>query len=179
MARPKGSKNKHGYKMSDKAWNQRVLAPLKSGEHSKIFKEIIAKELDGKYGDEIAQLKLEFWKRTSSSPALALLDLASELYSFIQVERLQHPDKPISKNVVSATKSLVDIMKELSRISLVSADKKMEFLQGRDLDDLSFSVIPEEEVKKAEDAEFKEVSDGNDSGDAEVTSDKEGGESGE
>ena len=142
MSRHKGQKS--GYTMSVKAYNQRVLAGLKNGKHSKFFNKIVLREKnDPKYGEELAGLKLEFWKRTNNSPALALLDLASELYAFIEAERLRHVEKGegfLSKDVLTATKNLVDIMKELSRVSMVSADKKLEFLQGKNLDDLSFEV---------------------------------------
>ncbi len=154
MVRTKGSKNKHGYHLSAKAYNQRVLAPLKDGKHSAFFNKIVLREKnDPKYGEELAGLKLEFWKRTNNSPALALLDLASELYAFIEAERLRHVEKGdgfLSKDVITATKSLVDIMKELSRVSMVSADKKLEFLQGKNLDDLSFE-IDNSEGKKNDD----------------------------
>ena len=150
MGRPKGSRNKRGYKLSLEAWNQRVLAPLKKGSFSKVFNEIVEREVsDSKFGEELKRLKLEFWKRTANSPALVLLDVASELYSFIQLARLKSVEDGrgvLNKQLVSATKALVDVLKELSRISLVSADKKIEFLQGKSLDDLSFEVSSQRKV---------------------------------
>jgi len=145
MPRPKGVKNKKGYTMSPAAWNQRVLAPMKKGSYSKIFNTIIEKEAkDPQFGEDLKRFKLEFWKRTANSPALALLDIASELYAFIELERsksVSEGDGVLNKSVLQATRALVDIMKELSRVSMVSADKKAEFL--RDMDKLEFE-IPEQ-----------------------------------
>lgn len=149
MGRPVGSKNKNGYRMSLAAWNQRVLAGLKDGSHSRVFNEIVKREVDDPvWGEEFKRLKLEYWKRSASSPLLALNDAASELFAYIELWRLKHPDALLSKEVVQATKILADVLKELARASVVSADKRFEFLQGKDLDDLSFDLPDKEGVRE-------------------------------
>jgi len=144
MGRRKGVGNRNGYKLSLAALNERFLAPLKDGSHSVVFDRILNKELDDPVvGAQLRGLKLEFWKKTANTPMLVILDVASELYAFIELERLKHAGEAgwvgvLDPKILSATKILADLLKEASRVSEVSADKKVDFLIRKD--DLEFDV---------------------------------------
>ena len=144
MGRRKGCVNRDGYRLSVAALNERFLAPLKDGSHSVVFERILDRELaDPEFGRQLRGLKLEFWKKTANTPMLVILDVASELYAFIELERLKHAGESgwvgvLDPKILSATKILADLLKEASRVSEVSADKKVDFLIRKD--DLEFDV---------------------------------------
>ncbi len=125
MARPKGSKNKDGYTMSAKAYHQRVMAPMKHGENSALYQAIIErKDLSPEHKEILANEKIRIWKKFDT-PAVMLMDEYAQFKTMMNVKMLEGED-PTSKDMRECMKLLLDISKEINRLTHVSADKKME-----------------------------------------------------
>jgi len=126
MGRPKGAKNKNGYKMTPAALHQRTVAPLKHGETSKVMQEIINREeLSPEQKEVLAEEKLRLWKKMQT-PALMLMDEFVELKTLINAKLMNGNIDITDKSYQALAKLLLELTKETNRLTQVSADKKME-----------------------------------------------------
>jgi len=127
MGRPKGSKDKkqRGYTMSAEAWHHRVCAPLRSGNSSKIMDAVF--ENLGVPDDKrelLIERKMDIWKRFQT-PVLMLVEEYTNLKVAYEAKLLVGSD-PSSKELLNMTKVLLEISKEINRLTQVSANKKFE-----------------------------------------------------
>jgi len=127
MGRPKNAKNKNGYAMSALALQQRIAANLKEGGHSKTLKAILnnmgmseenQKEL------EIAQIQI--WKDMQTPVALLTKEYAF-FRSILDAKMMSGVD-PTDKDIMNCMKLLLDISKEVNRLSQLSAKDKVDVL---------------------------------------------------
>lgn len=127
MARPKGSTNKNGYKMTPAAYNQRVAAPMKHGERSAVMKSIVDNfGLSEEKKRVLEDQQIQLWK-DMSTPAMLLMKEYSFFRTMIDAKMLAGAD-PTDKDIISSMKLLLDISKEVNRLTQVSADKKVDVL---------------------------------------------------
>ena len=141
--RKKGSKNLDGYKMSPAAVEQRRQQMYKLNGKSFIIEQAITdSKLSKEQKDSIRLERLDMWKKLSS-PVLLLTDQYAEIKTLIDIKRLEDGEY-LGKDILSATKILLDISKEINRLTQVSADKKIDLISknfNAD-DDLTFDVEP-------------------------------------
>lgn len=111
--------------MTKDAWHQRVTAPLKTGEHSLVMKNIIQKQgLTEKEQEILVDEKISIWKKFNT-PALMLMDEYANYKTLVNAKLLAGDD-PTSKEIQGCLKLLLDIAKEINRLRTVSADKRFE-----------------------------------------------------
>ena len=111
--------------MSPQAYHQRCVAPLKDGKQSLIVQEIINKlDLPPEQQKLLSDEKMLIWKRFQT-PALMLMDEYANFKTLVNAKMLKGVD-PTGKDIRDCLKLLLDISKEINRLSTVSADKKFE-----------------------------------------------------
>jgi len=123
--RPLGSKNVNGYNLTPAAYDARINNPMKHGNDSKLFSEIIKRqELTGPEQEILIEEKINIWKRFNS-PVLMLMDEYSQYKTLINSKLLKGED-PTGRDIRESLKFLLDISKEVNRLTQVSADKKAD-----------------------------------------------------
>ena len=125
--RPKGAKNKKPYPMSAAAYNQRVMANInRHGKESSQIYQAVMKE-QGLTPEQVEMLnkdKIAIWKKFDT-PSIMLMDEYAFFKTMINAKLLKGQD-PTGKETRECLKLLLDISKDISRLSTVSADKKYE-----------------------------------------------------
>ena len=133
--------------MSSDAIDVRRQAALnRTGKSYIIDKAIQDSGLSESQKEALAAERKELWRKLSS-PALLLTDEYAEIKTLINIKRLQGGDY-LSKDLITASKLLLDISKEINRLTQVSADKKVDLL-SRNFngdDDIVFDINIEEDV---------------------------------
>lgn len=121
--KPKGTKN--SYTQSPATYHQRCMAHLKDGKDSNIVQYIINKKgLTEEETQVLSQERVKLWKNMQT-PVLLLMNEYSDLKTLINLERMRN-EEILSKDVLKASELLLNIAKEMNRLTTVSADKKME-----------------------------------------------------
>lgn len=141
MTRPKGVPNKNGYTMSNMALDQRRQNALKINGKSYIIDNAIKdSSLTSDQKEAIQFERKEIWRKLSS-PAILLADEYAELKTLINIKRMESGEY-LSKDLLSASKVLLDISKEINRLTQVSADKKIDLISKNfnAEDELTFDV---------------------------------------
>lgn len=128
MGKPPGP-NKNGYTVTPEAYHQRVANNVQRFGYktSKIYKEIMDKQ--GLTPDQMKKLEensLAFWKEMQT-PALMLAKQLDEYKTFLYAKMMQGMD-PTSKDVREWGKLMLELTKEINRLTQVSADKKMDVM---------------------------------------------------
>jgi len=121
--RPKGTTGTK-YTMSPAAHAQRMDAsPM---VRDQMFKEIIQRQegMTPELQKQLEARKLQIWKQFNT-PALMLIDEYARFKTLVEMKQLQSKD-PTNKEIRECLRLLLDISKEVNRLSTVSADKKFE-----------------------------------------------------
>lgn len=109
--------------MSPATQHQRSVAPLKHGNTSRVMAEIInQQEVSPQHKEILAQERLDIWKKFQT-PTLMLMDEYANFKTLVNMKMLKGED-PTSKEFREWGKFLLDITKELNRLTQVSADTK-------------------------------------------------------
>lgn len=147
MGRPLGKKS--GYTVTPAAYHQRSVAAMKTGETSAIMQQIIGKEeLTPEQTELLAQERLSLWKKMQT-PAIMLMDEYIDLKTMINAKLINGKMDISHKEYTALAKLLLDISKEVNRLTQVSADKKMEVFDkgwsGDDVVDVEFDLEDDDE----------------------------------
>jgi len=143
MPRPKGSKNLKPYPKNAATLHQRTVAPLKSGKYSKFVQNVIEKQGLTPQETEVLSLeRQELWKKMQT-PVIMLMDEYVDLKTLIQARQLSKDGEILGKDVLSASKLLLDISKEINRLTQVTNKDKFEAYTRSfsESDELEFEVV--------------------------------------
>ena len=129
MARHKGDMDKKprvGYTMSPSAYNQRAVNAANIHGKSAIIDKVIdnSEDLSPENKILLKEERTRLWRKLSA-PVLLLTDQYSEIKTLINLKRLEGKDV-LGKDLMTASKLLLEISKEINRLTQVSADKKMD-----------------------------------------------------
>lgn len=120
MARPKGSKS--SYTLSPEARVQRMVAPLKDGVTSQVWKKIIANaDKDGQFAEDFERYKLEAWKKLTS-PVMFLGDKVANMEAFVNIKMAS--GELDDETFIKYNQLLLNFAKEVNKYASVSADTK-------------------------------------------------------
>jgi len=123
VGRPVGSRS--GYTVSPSAWHQRVVNNHNRFGGGRVYREVVkGLGLSGEHEVLLEEERLACWKRFQT-PALMLMDEYVNLKGLVHAKLLAGAD-PTGKDLIAMSKLLLDISKELNRLTSVSADKKFE-----------------------------------------------------
>jgi len=133
--RPKGAPNKKPYPMTSAAYHQRSIAALKHGKKSTIFNQIIKQQegLNDAQQKALEEFRLDLWKKFDT-PSLMLMDEYATFRTLVAAKQLSTTDAT-SKDIRECLRLLLDISKEINRLSTVSADKKFDAFTKNAYDD--------------------------------------------
>ena len=138
MGRPKGSRNKNGYKLSPEAYIQRCHAPLKDGTHSKVWKEIIEMDDDsGEWSELFKQYKLEAWKKLGS-PLMFIAEEVANMKAYFDM--LMYNGKLNKETFLKYQKVLLEFVKEINKYTQVSADTMVNVMKTQISEDKEMDV---------------------------------------
>ena len=91
MGRPKGAKNKKGYKMSASAYHQRVMANMSNHgiENSKVYSAIMKEQgLSPEQIELLNQEKIQIWKKFDT-PSIMLMDEYAMFKNMVNAKMLK------------------------------------------------------------------------------------------
>ena len=147
LGRPPGSKNIDGYKMSPSAIEQRrVNAANINGKSYIVDRVTEGMELSEEDKTFLKEERVRLWKKLSS-PVLLLADEYAELKSYINLKRIKDKDI-LGRDVLAASKILLEIAKEVNRLTQVSADKKLDVYSkswNKESEDIVINVSEDED----------------------------------
>lgn len=150
--RPVGSKDsyKRDYTMTPSAWHQRVLASMKDGNSSKvlnaIFNNIGISETNKAI---IEEEQLKRWKLLGTPTALLMSEYNK--WATIIDAKLVSGLNPTDSEILQASKHLLDLAKEINRLTQVTAKDKLEVFSKRfDSENAEDIVYDVEEVVEDE-----------------------------
>ena len=123
--RPKLKEGEKGkYTMSKSAHVQRKNASTFVRDN--IFKEIVKRQegMTPELQEKLEDHKLRIWK-SFDNPSMMLVSEYADFKALLALKQLQAKD-PTNKDIRECMKLLLDIAKEVNRLTQVSADKKAE-----------------------------------------------------
>ena len=150
--RPKGSKDsyKRNYTVTPAALEQKRVNMANINGKSYIIDKVIQ---DANLSDEqqlvLKEERTQLWKKLSS-PVLLLTDEYAEIKTLINLKRVKGEDV-LSKDILSASKLLLEIAKEVNRLTQVSADKKLDVYAkswNKDTEDIVINVSKEDDNRQ-------------------------------